>query len=257
MRRRCRKCKTSPDVLTIHYPYSSIDIKERPECDHYQVASFDPAMLNLAVRIESRNRWEVVPILHEKISLFKPSKCTEDLDHVSDWSSNLFDYLDSISEHLMNCHFVIVEEQMKKNHDTTRIAQFIITYAMTKLKDSPYRPLIVELSPKIKGRQLGSPPDLGHDGMKAWGIFKAHELAIIRDDKMALKYFRNSSSRRGSRKVDDIADAMIQIEGFFLMNSLPVPSVPPWEELDETQQTELRSLYGDNSKMEYHRFYSF
>lgn len=192
---------------TTYYPHDK-PIEERVwNDDHYLIVSIDPGRVNCAFRIEKRpksgnpqtvafDKWKVEEYIEDGILICK----TYD---------NVTKKLESFYKYFCNCHYIIIERQLPQNYKATRIAQHIISYFCFRLKNKPNCPSIIEIDPKMKGKHLGFPRGMD---LKAWAVVKAREILEDRNDVFGI-----SVMNYHSRKQDDLADVVLQIEAFFMI----------------------------------------
>jgi len=141
-------------------------------------------------------------------------------------------YIDEIN-------MIIIERQMVENYKMTRCAQCVITYFLMKLKNKPLIPLILEVQPSLKSRQLNAPPDLNKRGIKKWAIRKARELLKNRNDIKGLNIFEAAG-----KKQDDLADTLVQIEA--VMSFIGYPLTPDPQNYDPNKNDTQSSINQNN-----------
>lgn len=170
-----------------------------------RIISIDPAIKNLAIRVEERgqrNGNEIIQtLLFEKITL-------DSSDEMSGLYLSLTHYLDQHLNLFMTCHLILIERQLPINYRSVRVSQHLISYFSLLLRDSPLLPALLEIDPRLKGRQLESPPYLTDRGLKKWAVEKAQEILQERGDQKALTIIHRE------RKKDDLSDTVVQIEAF-------------------------------------------
>ena len=228
---------------TIYYPHSTPSEQRNWKEDYYQVVSIDPAVSkNYALRIERRYfSGHIVPIVFDKTQI-EQSSISNGIT-LCETYNNLTNFLDKYKEIYYQCHFVFVERQLPQNYKATRVGQHTISYFNISLKDKPLCPTILEVDPKLKGKMLGVPKGISDKQLKVWAIEKARELLAVRGDNFSLSVMNHFS-----RKQDDLADTVVQIEAIFILwgfkptvpiNDLPklgASSIP--HKLNINQQTE-------------------
>lgn len=204
--------KPDKTPYSIYYPHS-LDVSNRKWTqDYIQVVSMDPATKNFALRIEKRYfDGRILPVVFDKVSL-KPVLVDTNESQVVTTYESLTDFLNKYYQYYLDCHFIIIERQLPQNYRATRIAQHTISYFSIMLHDKPLLPSIIELDPKIKGKVLGAPKNIGDKQLKTWAIMKARELLTMRQDEFSigvLNYF--------SKKQDDLSDTVCQAEALFIL----------------------------------------
>jgi hypothetical protein len=211
-------------------PFNIYEIHSRPATDrhslwkqgYYQVLSIDPGWKNFAVRIERRYPCgRIDPLLFTRF----------DFTQVEDSGGAVLSYglmlasLESLLSLFLECHIVMIERQLPENYQSTRCMQHALSFLMTKLRDSPLMPMIIDVDPQLKGRMLGAPKGCKGNDLKRWAVEKAHELLSARDDQASIDII----SKHG--KKDDLCDTIVQIEAWFAYNNLPLTQNKPKRQL--------------------------
>lgn len=238
--------------VTIHSPHS-----KESSCRNWRsfpflrVVSMDPGIINFAIRVE-RRPWNleaesIVTELFKKITFEVQEKDNKEGDGkdgeqddglVDGAEDGLVDetglYTAScvytemnnfLNKHLTlfkGAHLIIIERQIPDNYKMVRASQHVITYFLIHLKDLPHLPLILEIDPKLKSKELHAPKGLNPKQIKQWSIFKAREYLKHRGDTMSLKIIEDAQKR----KRDDLSDTVIQIEAICHYLNLPVTNLP-------------------------------
>jgi hypothetical protein len=200
-----------------HNPHT-IPLTNRKWADTIRIISVDPGVTHYAIRVEERNIRTVGPIktLHfDKVGLKKADQeLSKDL--VCPVYSFITDYLDQYLELFKTCHMVIIEKQLSINYRAVRMSQHTLSYFMIHLKNTPNLPMFFEVIPKLKGRELGVPPNLNERGLKLWAVEKARELLVERNDTKGLEVLNRKDPVTGRKeKKDDLSDTVCQIEALF------------------------------------------
>lgn len=165
------------------------------------IASIDPANKNFALRIERRHHSGLVePLLFDKTN-------------IGAGYNQLTDLLDSVKSMLLECDYILIERQMPSNYEMVRVSQHCVSYFIITLRTSKHYPQVFELDPRLKGKMLEAPPVTYHE-LKKWGVRKALELCNERGDTISYEKLVQS------KKADDLADSLIQIEAWWRWNSL-------------------------------------
>ena len=200
-RPKTNKAQPTDKEPYVIYPFHSQDINNRNWQNNYRIISIDPANKNFAIRVEER-------LTYPTTLLFKRLSLSDNNDLTSVYQTLTY-FLDQYLELFLTCHLVIVERQLPTNYRAVRISQHVISYFMLRLKDQPLLPIIIEINPKLKSKQLLAPSSLNDRGIKKWAIEKAIELLTSRSDIVGLNIINKE------RKKDDLADTVVQIEAFF------------------------------------------
>ena len=206
--------------FTLYHPYPKSD-SERPQVEEfYQVVSIDPGTVNFGFRIEKRFlNGNIFTIVFEKIQFTSG----EEGFMINNTYQQITNFLDSYFDFLMNSHFIIIERQMKENYKRVRISQHLITYFCIKLINSPLMPQIIEIDSTLKTRELHPKKnrhEMNKTGVKKWAKEEAKRLLIMREDQTGL------AKLASTKKKDDLADTVIQIEAFFKYKGLPLTRNP-------------------------------
>ncbi len=212
-------------VYVGHNPHT-ISLDRRKWTDRIRVISIDPGTTHYAIRVEERNirNNDLIKTLHfDKIGLKKDDQELSS-DLVCPVYSFIGNYLDKYLDLFKTCHMVIIEKQLPVNYRAVRMSQHTITYFMIHLKNiEPNLPMIFEIKPQLKGRELGAPPNLNERGIKLWAIDKAIELLTDRGDSLGLQIMARKDPITGRKeKKDDLSDTVCQLEAFFSYLSWPL-----------------------------------
>lgn len=188
--------------------------------DFYQFVSIDPASKNYAIRIERRyHSGHIVTLAFDKVDV---RGYTDESTMICQTYSNITALLDRYSSMYADCHFIVVEKQMPHNYRALRIAQHTLTYFLVRLGSCPIIPVVIELDPQLKGRQLGAARDLNQNQLKAWAVGKARDLFHLSHDLASLKVMDQYRTKQ-----DDLADTKCMIEALCSLWGLPLTSEPP------------------------------
>ena len=205
--------------FTTYNPHT-IDLKERDWPEIVKVISIDPGIRNLALRVESRGiRSNCYPI---KTLVFEKLRISEEERRLNGNVDQLFflvtKFLDKYRDIFKECHMLIIERQLPINYKAVRVSQHIVSYFLFLFKNlMPALPLIYEVDPKLKSKQLGASKHLNERGIKQWSVDISKELLVKRQDYDALKILEKNKT-----KSDDLADAVVQIESYFAFQKWPL-----------------------------------
>ena len=203
------------------YIIHSHHIEPPEEKDIMTWISFDPGEKNFDVRIEKRvyNRFgttcsaitteeQARHILQlDRVQLKEKSKIVRT---VSYYFQDIIDTLDSYKNRLGNLDIVVIEGQMDINNAMIYLQSSLITYFLINYPDA----FVVEISSKLKGKNLGAPEGLSRPQLKRWNGEMALNLAERRGDKVFIEYIRmQTEGKKASEiKTDDDTDNYSQIE---------------------------------------------
>ena len=210
--------KPDNNEFTAYNPHS-IDLKERDWPEVVQVISIDPGIRNLALRVESRgirNNHPIKTIVFDKLHIKEEDRKL--LGNIDQLYLLITNFLDKYLDIFKKCHIFIMERQMPTNYRAVRISQHILTYFLFHFKDlTPSLPMIFEVDPKLKGRELGVSKHLNERGLKHWAVEKCKELMVKRRDYEGLEILE-----KHKKKADDLSDTTIQIEALFSFQGWPL-----------------------------------
>lgn len=189
-----------------------------------RVISIDPGRLNYCIRVEERpyrveicQNYEIETLLYDKLKLTN-DEIDLDENYQSAHYNSLIKYLDAHLELFRTCHLLIIERQLPFQYKVLRIAQHTITYMMLNCRNLETSFLIFEVDSKLKSRALKASNLLNDRGVKKWAIDHALELLKFRQDTTSLNIINRS------KKKDDYADTVCQIEALFTYMQWPVTS---------------------------------
>lgn len=169
-----------------------------------QIVSCDPGIKNFAMRIEYRSLdGDIKMIMSDRIDI-------SDTVYKSRYEQ-LHEFLDTHREQIIKCKLFIVERQLPKNFEATAMSNHVLSYFMTLRHLLPSESVIIDVTAKNKGYQLGAPKKCIDYWLKRWAIIRAEALFKCRNDTEGLSMLYLYD------KKDDISDTAIQIEAVFRM----------------------------------------
>ena len=210
----------APDknALTLHYPHQ-LKLEERIWTENYrQYISIDPAIRNLAIRVEKRyDDGQIVCLFSDKYDPLESVNVNiENKEVLSNLLFvNITNILNKLKPYFEETHYVIIERQMVQNYKATRVMQHLISYFMIHLQDKYFLASIYEIDSKLKGKMLECEKGIRENELKKWAVQKALELAEKRKDEYTIKLINKT------RKKDDLADVLCQIEAFCIYMGFP------------------------------------
>ena len=218
------KVKDDSSDYVIFHPYPVIQLppigKDIPD-EGCQCVSIDPAIKNFALRIEKRYRTgyiETIQMIKVDFSQYgdvseSTGTTTVDPRILTAVTSTLNLLLPVMQE----TRIVGIERQMAINYKSSRIFQHILTYFLIMVNTFRNPCIIMDISPKLKGKILGAPKGLNHGGLKTWGISKALDILNWRNDQVGIQIIKQHKGK-SKTKADDLADTIIQMEAWFILN---------------------------------------
>ncbi len=208
MARKQRRTVRPVRPVIIYDPRDGLQAPLPSNQGYQQFFSVDPARKNLGVRIERRySNGAIIPIYFYKFNA--------GMDKHKAYVK-ISSFLDSFLHLIRECHWAIIEKQISKNYSAVRISQHIISYLLEHLKDNQVHTLIIEIDPKIKGRVLGAPQGITYQQLKEWAVYYSRNLLLARGD-----YFSLQVMDHFSKKQDDLADTIVQVEALCILWNFP------------------------------------
>jgi len=184
-----------------------------------KIISIDPGIRNLALRVESRGitsgSFPIKTLVFDKLHIKEVDRKIEgNTDNLFKFITN---FLDSYLHIFKDCQMMLIERQLPINYKAVRISQHIISYFLLHFRNLPTYPMIYEVDPKLKGRQLGASNKLNERGIKQWAIDECRSLLTKRHDWEGIEVLN-----KNKKKADDHSDTVVQIEAFFAFNNWPL-----------------------------------
>ena len=151
-------------------------------------------------------------------------------DEIGQVHEEIIALLNSDRETFSSSNLVIVERQLTQNYQNIRIQQLIqswfLNLALTDEKVMSRFFVIIEISPKLKGKVFGAPSGLPERTLKdIWTPKMARLILEKRRDETSLAVLNDeiSSSKKMKQKpkLDDLSDVVLQIEAFLVKVNAP------------------------------------
>ena len=209
---------------TIHHCHDIPEPKKWYEnTDHIKILSVDPGRRNFCLRIENRDlkTGRIATIAFQKID-FIGENVEDTIMNIDTMYIKVTTLLDNYLPEIKSCHVVIIERQLSINYKMVRLSQHVITYLIVHLRNNLLKTVIMEISSKLKSKQLYAPKGISEKEIKKWSIVKAIELLKIRKDDYAIDIINKAAKS----KKDDLADTVVQIEAVFSLLGLPLTEEP-------------------------------
>ena len=167
------------------------------------IVSIDPGIVNCGVYINCINTET-----NQETSIYMARlEFNREENHYSS-SLKVLDQLEDSEKYFSSAHYIVIESQMAVSYDNTRMAQHLITYFMTKLKNKGNRPLVIEFNSQSKTRLLDCPKGLKKPQYKKWCREKAISFLEERKNKKEEKFI---TCLKVVNKGDDMGDAVCQM----------------------------------------------
>jgi hypothetical protein len=203
------KCK-----YTEHYFHSKPKTDRIWSQKYIQVVSIDPAVKNLAIRIE---RWNfdktIVPIFFNRFKLLEEYKDTNDYNDYNLAFVSSLKLLKTLTPYFNETHIFVIEKQLPVNYKVVRISQHLITFIATTIVDNKFLASIYEVDPKLKGEIFGA-GKINEAGLKDWSVTESLKLLESRKDNASLEILQSHINNKKS-KGDDLADTIMQTCALF------------------------------------------
>lgn len=218
------KAKDAKNDYIIYHPVGCSKIpallSQDIPIDGSQSVSIDIGVKHFAIRIEKRyQNGSIVPIFFDKIDFTKYNQTSENTattvinPEVLDAAHHFFQ---SLLPLLRESRIIGIERQLAVNYIGTRMFQHILTILLVYVTTFKYPCVIMDISPKLKGRLLNAPKGLKYIELKKWGIDKAAEILTARNDKESLNILMKHKGR-SKTKGDDLADTVLQMEAWHIL----------------------------------------
>lgn len=164
--------------------------------------SIDPGIVNCGVYIDCYN---TVTKTHKSLHLARMNFKKSDNFYIE--CMKKLDELENEFKFLTSAHYIIIESQMTVSYDNTRMAQHLITYFCTKLKNRGNRAIIIELSSQAKTKFLDCPRKMKKYDYKKWCKQRAIDFLKEIDSEEESKFI---SCLELIKKGDDMGDSICQ-----------------------------------------------
>lgn len=155
--------------------------------------SVDPGIVNLAIRIEERNKES------DTMETIYYAKCGIDKTNIFESVMEEIDNLDSV---IRKCHVIVVEKQLNsKNLQAVKVETFILSTLLMMTRNLEQTPRIGTISGKIK---------YTHHDIKGKGKYNK-EMAPVVASRLLQQYGDTFSLEilSNSKKKDDFADTVL------------------------------------------------
>lgn len=225
--------KKNPTSYNVKPPYIIYNPHEGPaplnspnEKEKITITTIDPGRVNCGIYIgnyylDEKKYWS------KYLARLNFVKTEEEKCQYAE-SVKILDKLEEDYSYFSQSHYIIIESQMAISYENTRMGQHLISYFLTKFKDTGKRPLIIEINSKIKTKLLGCPEKLTKYKYKKWCREKALELlkekSLEQDNKNKFIDLINKN-----KKSDDMGDVICYFEAWTKimegeLNQVPMPS---------------------------------
>ena len=197
------------EIYTIHNPHDDQEIDYEIK-DTFQATVIDPGRVNCGIYVakyykDTGKQWTKYLANEE----FIPSKCKNKNPYSE--SIRILDQLEENYSFFSKSNYIIIERQMTISTSNTRIGQHLISYFMTRYKNSGERPIIIEINSTTKTQMLGCPPKLKKPEYKKWCKEKAIELLNTNSMDLDNKN-KFIDLMRYNKKDDDMGDVVCYFE---------------------------------------------
>lgn len=178
-------------------------------------ASLDPARDNFGYRVEKHyisglNKGKVVPVSFLKLNFKNSDPVNTNLMY-----SRITAFILPKIEQLSMCHYIVSERQLAVNYKAVRISTHALALIMALTENKGNKPIVIEVSPQLKYRQLGAPKGWTERQLKTvWTPEKAMEILKQRNDLSSLAVIQKS------KKKDDFSDVILQMEALIQLLDL-------------------------------------
>jgi hypothetical protein len=231
-RRAARFNKKSP--TDVKMPYSVFNPHSLTPClqtDPTKIITtcIDPGIKNCAIRTAihdtSTGKSQTILFFHSDFTHQIHGKETVSTSETkiggeTEYYSKVFSVFDPYIPFFIQSQYIGIESQLPINYDLVRMAQHLITYLMMVTRDKGNRPLILELSPKLKSSMLGAPPKLTKPQLKKWATEKGCSL-LRADGEESIAAFIESQTKK-----DDYGDVVCYEKCLVLLSTVGLCQLP-------------------------------
>lgn len=180
-------------LFNIHTTENKVEERE-----YKQITSFDPAIKNLALRIERRYKDFVQTGIFELIDIKG--------DSFNDSMVNLTLVLNRFFDFINDSDYIFIEKQMGPNHESSKVYSYIIGFLLGRIPNNERQTKLYEISAKLKNKVLNPPKGTKYAQLKKLSIDYSLDLLTDRNDEYALNILKQK------KKKDDLCDTVCQIE---------------------------------------------
>lgn len=205
-----------PDNASLYFyrfhDHDKVDYNTYWEENYRQLAIFDIGYENLCRRISRRYfiPKRVEPLAYDKTNI---SLEIDDEDYRTLFR-DVETWLDKYYQDYFECHVIIIEWQLPQNYKAVRISTFILSYFLTRLKNTSRLPLLLEMRSQFKDEYYPVLKTLNQNARKSKCEELGRQLLAIQGDEYSLDIMDNGSSRKRKKKQDDFADTALMEEVF-------------------------------------------
>lgn len=179
-----------------------------------KIISIDPGTVNLAFRIEKRYQAKYPRGLAYRVETisFELRKFDIEVDKYQRCPlyRDVTKFFQEQHDKIKGVDLVMIERQPPINYKTVRLSQHMISYFSVRYPDAH----VIDIDPRLKGASFGLPKGTPKPELKKWAIAEAGKLLRHHDQDLTLLTLRTS------RKKDDLADTVVQVEGFCRLTGL-------------------------------------
>lgn len=222
-----RKSSQSPWIAYSPFPCLSLPpLGSDIPPEGLTTTSIDIGIKNFALRIEKHHsNGLILPVFFDKIDFTQTGLDTNDTSGVATIDARILtsatQFMQKIMPLISESRLIGIERQMAVNIKSTKMFQHILTILLLYAPSFRYPDCIIfDLCPKLKGNILGAPKGLSYSNLKEWSVNKAIELLERRKDNWSLQVIQHHRGK-SKTKADDLADTIIQMEAWFILNHAP------------------------------------
>lgn len=186
--------------------------------DNMIIVSIDPGIVNCGIYVVCFN---TKTNKYKSLYLSRLEFNKGENHYVS--SMKILDELEEKEKYFSSAHYIIIESQMAVSYDNTRMAQHLITYFISKIRNKGNRPLVIEFNSQSKTRLLGCPKGMKKPDYKKWCREKAIQILKDRNDESETKFIKCIQT---AKKADDMGDSICQLYAWMMVfngEAIPVP----------------------------------
>lgn len=151
--------------------------------DYWAAVYIDPAIKNCAIRVVHYEKKQILTKLQLSLDFSLGSK---------PYMLNVWPMLDKYLPYFQWSHYIVIEAQPAiASAAVLKISQHITSYFLERTKNVGYRPLLIEISPKLKSKGLNAPKFKSKLELKKWCHAAAIDILRERKDYDTMQLIMN------------------------------------------------------------------
>ena len=218
------------EIRTYNYP--TMEVPQFVEYPSVHPGLFEPTKVSKYEVMQSHNI--KVEVEFFAVLDFDYDEKGDEICHIY---SKMNEILDFYRKFYLESHIIVIERQIRENYRMVRLSQAIIQYFINVVKDTMYRPLIIEVDSKLKYSVLNGVKNTTKKGHRksVWGPWMARNILNHYYDYTSIQTIDNLKNKK-----DDISDIVLQLEATLtklkLLDKLPYMYADPGSQIPSNSQ---------------------